>query len=170
MSDQIERFLPEPDAAERDMLRGWLEFHRATLARKLQGLTPDQLALRSASPSDMSLLALLRHHAEGERWMFGCLFLGEPDVPYFGPEDFTDLTGADRAVVDSSWAAWRAACERSRAIETAAQLDDLSAEPGPWHDEPVSMRWLLLHMIEEYARHNGHADLLRERIDGITGW
>jgi hypothetical protein len=169
-AEEIDRFVPEPGAGEREMLRGWLDFHRATLVRKLHGLTPEQLALRPAPPSDMSLLGLLRHHAEGERWMFGCLFLGEPDVPYFGREDFGDFTGADQSMVDASWDTWQVACERSRAIEAAAQLDDLSAEAGPWHDEPVSMRWLLMHMIEEYARHNGHADLLRERIDGNTGW
>ncbi|MBP6489951.1 MAG: DUF664 domain-containing protein, partial [Ilumatobacteraceae bacterium] len=77
------RRMPSRTADERTMLRQWLEFHRATFARKLQGLTPAQLALRSAEPSEMSLLGLLQHHAEGERWMFGCLFKGEPDVPYF---------------------------------------------------------------------------------------
>jgi hypothetical protein len=169
-AEDTDRLVPAPGAGERELLRGWLDFHRATLARKLHGLTPEQLAIRSAAPSEMSLLGLLRHHAEGERWMFECLFLGETDVPLFGSVDFGDLSGADQAMVDASWAAWRSACERSRAIEAAARLDDFSAEPGPWHDEPVSMRWLMLHMIEEYARHNGHADLLRERIDGDTGW
>jgi hypothetical protein len=152
------------------MLREWLDFQRATFARKLQGLTAAQLALRSAEPSEMSLLGMLQHHAEGERWMFGCLFLGKPDVPYFGAIDFGDFSGADEGVVAASWATWHGACERSRAVEAAAGLDDLSAIPGPWEDEPVSLRWLLVHMIEEYARHNGHADLLRERIDGSTGW
>ncbi len=170
MSSLPPRSLPSGAADERTQLRGWLDFHRATFARKLHGLTPEQLALRSAEPSDMSLLGLLQHHAEGERWMFGCLFLGEPDVPIFGPVDFGDFTGADDALVERSWEAWHAACDRSRTIEASVTLDTLSAEPGPWADEPVSMRWLLLHVIDEYARHNGHADLLRERIDGITGW
>ena len=152
------------------MLREWLEFQRATFARKLQGLTAAQLARQSVSPSQMSLLGMLQHHAEGERWMFGCLFLGEPDAPYFGTVDFGDFAGADDGLVAASWAAWHRACERSRSIEAAAELDDLTANPGPWEDEAVSLRWLLFHMIEEYARHNGHADLLRERIDGSTGW
>lgn len=164
------RHMPSRTADERTMLRQWLEFHRATFARKLQGLTPAQLALRSAEPSEMSLLGLLQHHAEGERWMFGCLFKGEPDVPYFSPVDFGDLTGADDAVVAASWAAWHEACARSREIEAAAALDDMTAMPGPWENEPVSLRWLVVHVIEEYARHNGHADLLRERIDGNAGW
>ena len=164
------RALPSATGGEREQLRGWLEFHRATFARKLEGLSPGQLALRSAEPSTMSLLGLLQHHAEGERWMLRCMFLGEPDVPYFGPVDFGDLTGADDELVRRSWAAWHDACERSRAIEAATDLDALSATPGPWADEPVTMRWLLFHVVEEYARHNGHADLLRERIDGNSGW
>ncbi|MGB8860918.1 MAG: DinB family protein [Ilumatobacteraceae bacterium] len=168
--EMIDRRLPSRTAGERDMLRGWLDFHRATFARKLQGLSPAQLALRSAEPSEMSLLGLLQHHAEGERYMFGCVFRAEADVPYFGDVDFGDLTGADDVVVATSWATWHQACERSRAIEAAAALDDMSAAAGPWEDEPVSLRWLMVHVIEEYARHNGHADLLRERIDGNSGW
>lgn len=164
------RSMPGGTADERTQLRMWLDFHRATFARKLQGLSPAQLATRSAEPSTMSLLGLLQHHAEGERWMFGCLFMGEPDVPYFGPVDFGDLTGADEALVERSWDTWHSACARSCGIEASVTLDTLSAAPGPWASEPVSMRWLLLHVIDEYARHNGHADLLRERIDGNTGW
>ncbi|MFZ4812496.1 MAG: DinB family protein [Ilumatobacteraceae bacterium] len=166
----VTRHLPARTADERTMLREWLDFQRATFAHKLEGLTAAQLARRSAEPSPMSLLGLLQHHAEGERWMFGCLFLGEPDEPFFGPVDFGDLTGSDDAAVAASWATWHEACERSRSIETTADLDDLTAIAGPWEDEPVSLRWVMVHMIEEYARHNGHADLLRERIDGATGW
>jgi hypothetical protein len=152
------------------MLRASLDFQRATFARKLEGLSPAQLALRSVEPSALSLLGLLQHHAEGERYMFGCIFCGEPDVAYFAEVDFGDLSGADEKVVAASWAAWHEACARSRGIEAAALLDDMSAAPGPWEGEPVSLRWLMLHVIEEYARHNGHADLLRERIDGKSGW
>lgn len=169
-TENIERLVPPAAAGEREMLRAWLDFHRATFERKLQGLSPEQLATRSAPPSEMSLLGLLRHHAEGERYMFCYLFLGDADVPYFGDTDFEDLTGADERVVDASWSAWRHACERSRHIEAAVDLDDLSAIAGEWDGVGVSMRWLLMHTIEEYARHNGHADLLRERIDGSTGW
>lgn len=164
------RILPASTADERASLCGWLEFHRATFARKLEGLSAAQMATRSAPPSDLSLLGLLRHHAEGERWTFQHLFRGGDDVPYFDTDDFADFTGADEAMVAASMQQWLAACDESRRIEAAASLDDLSAEPGPWADEPVSLRWLLLHTIEEYARHNGHADLLRERIDGNTGW
>ncbi len=166
----IARSLPGAGAGEREQLRGWLEFHRATFARKLDGLSAAQLAVRSAEPSAMSLLGLLQHHAEGERWMFRCLFQGEPDMPYFGPDDFGDFTGAGDELVQRSWDAWHDACERSRELEAATDLEALSATPGPWAGEPVSMRWLLFHVVEEYARHNGHADLLRERIDGISGW
>lgn len=92
--ESTERLIPPAAAGEREMLRAWLEFHLATFERKLQGLSPEQLATRSAPPSELSLLRLLRHHAEGERYMFGYLFLGEADVPYFGDTDFEDLTGS----------------------------------------------------------------------------
>ena len=171
MSDEVARDLPSATADERTMLRSWLDFHRATFARKLRGLSPGQLAERSALPSEMSLLGLLRHHAEGERWMFAHLFAGDDDVSYFANgHDFGDLGGADDEMVAQSFAVWQQACARSREIEAAADLDDMTAVPGPWAGEPVSLRWLMLHVIEEYARHNGHADLLRERIDGNTGW
>jgi hypothetical protein len=170
MRELPKRVMPPGDADERTQLRMWLDVHRVTFAQKLQGLTPEQLAMRSAEPSAISLLGLLQHHAEGERWMFRCLFLGEEDVPYFGPVDFGDFTGADDELVARSWDAWHDACDRSREIEAATDLDTMSVEPGPWIGQPVSMRWLLLHVIDEYARHNGHADLLRERIDGTTGW
>jgi hypothetical protein len=167
----VDRRVPASAVGEREMLRDWLEFHRATFARKIEGLSPAQLAVRASPPSDVSLLGLLRHHAEGERWMLGVLFAGDDDVAFFDDEqDFGDFTDVDEAVVAESMAAWQRSCDRSREIEAAASLDDLSAIPGPWANEPVSLRWLLMHTIEEYARHNGHADLLRERIDGLTGW
>jgi uncharacterized damage-inducible protein DinB len=158
-------------AEEREMLETWLEYHRATLAMKCEGLDDEQLRRRSVEPSTMSLLGLVRHMAEVERNWFRRVLgadLRDTDAgPIFyddaNPDgDFDDVDGAD---VASDMATWNAEIERAREIAAAHTLDDT----GIRHGEPVSLRWILVHMIEEYARHNGHADLLRERIDGATG-
>ncbi len=112
MDDAIDRRVPNSTAGEREMLRGWLEFHRATFARKIEGLSPKRLGVHASPPSEMSLLGLLRHHAEGERWMLGVVFAGDADVAYFTDEDFGDLTDADESVVAASMNAWHRACTR----------------------------------------------------------
>jgi uncharacterized damage-inducible protein DinB len=157
------------------MLDGWLEYHRETLAWKCEGLTPDQLRERSVAPSSMSLLGLVRHMAEVERSWWRRTVEGVEAPPFFyeretNPDgDFDDVDTAD---VDEAFARWREECEHGRAVAAARSLDDLSAA-APWSrhgdDRPVSLRWVLVHLVEEYARHNGHADLIRERIDGVTG-
>ncbi len=155
---------------ERPMLDGWLEYHRETLARKCEGLNAEQLAARSVPPSSMSLLGLVRHMAEVERFWFRRCFAGESDVRsiYCSKDDRDgDFDNASAENVDEGFATWRAECDVARAIGANAALEALSAK---LHDDAnVPMRWLLTHMIEEYARHNGHADLLRECIDGTTG-
>jgi uncharacterized damage-inducible protein DinB len=156
------------EAAEREMLNGWLEFHRATLQLKCDGLTDEQLRQRSVPPSGMSLLGLVRHLAEVERGWFRRGVGGE-DAParYYSKEnpdgDFDDVDSADTA---EAFATWRADCEQARAAVAAAPSLDYTFADG---ETRSSLRWVMLHMIEEYARHNGHADLLRERIDGATG-
>jgi uncharacterized damage-inducible protein DinB len=155
---------PPSIADERTLLTGFLDYHRDTLAWKCSGLTDEQLALRSTEPSSMSLLGLLRHMTEVERGWFIKRVAGQPITqPYSSKEnrdgDFDDL---DTHSVADVYAAWQAACEESRRITAGHDLDFVGAE-GEWK---FSVRWLLLHMIEEYARHNGHADLIRERIDG----
>ncbi len=155
-------------ADEREILTSTLDWHRRTFELKCQGLTPEQMAMRPVEPSTMSLHGLLRHLTGVERWWFRIQFAGE-DVPllYYSDErpeqDFDDTDGD----VEAAWAAWHEECERSRAIVAKAKLDDT----GRTHrgGEPFSLRWLLTHHIAEYARHDGHADLLRERIDGRTG-
>lgn len=161
---------PEPPrvGSEREILTSTLDWHRRTFELKCQGLTPEQLALRPVDPSTLSLHGLLRHLTGTERWWFRIQFAGE-DVPmlYYSdewPEQDFDDTGGD---VEVAWAAWREECARSREIVEAASLDDLGRVHG--NGEPFSLRWLLTHHIAEYARHDGHADLLRERIDGRTG-
>jgi uncharacterized damage-inducible protein DinB len=166
----VDRISPPRTAGERETLESWLDFHRATLALKCEGLTDEQLREESAPPSNLSLLGLVRHMAETERGWFRQVLGGE-DVPdlYVTPEDQdAEFTRAATADVAASFADWRTECELARkAVAAAPSLDVLAAQPTPLG--AASLRWIMVHMIEEYARHNGHADLLRERIDGATG-
>jgi len=176
-------FPPAPDRVdppfrdgERAAVEAWLEFHRTTLLHKCAGLTPEQLGTRSVPPSSLSLRGLVRHMTEVERGWFRRVVAGE-DVPplYYSDDDPDgDFDGVGRdgddpgTAVPQEWAAFTAELDRCRAVAAAHDsLDDVGARPR--HGQQVSLRWVYLHMIEEYARHNGHADLLRERIDGVTG-
>ena len=157
--------------AERESLDEWLQYHRETLAMKCDGLTPEQLCIRSVPPSTLSLIGLVRHMAEVERYWFRRLVAGEsPDSvgPIYysdaSPDGDFDLT--DPATVDEAMATWRSECDRADAIAAGRDLDETHFQAGRGD---ISMRWVLTHMIEEYARHNGHADLLRQCIDGATG-
>ena len=164
----VERTDPPRIGGEREMLEGWLEYHRATLLRKCSGLTDAQMRQASCPPSNLTLLGLVRHMTDVERGWFRRGVGGE-DVAFrldydANPEaDFEDLEGAD---VAEALAAYREECELARAALNAAPLLDVMIPEGR---REISVRWVLLHMIEEYARHNGHADLLREAIDGATG-
>jgi len=166
-----QRAEPGLQAGEREMLTGWLDYHRATLAWKCEGLTDDQLRERSVPPSGLSLLGLVRHLAECERSWFRHVLLGA-DLPYLysTPQDmdadFNDTGGADAATVLRTW---EQECAAARDAVAGVDLDALSKKGDRRTGQPFSLRWILTHMIEEYARHNGHADLLRERIDGATG-
>jgi uncharacterized damage-inducible protein DinB len=155
---------------ERATLNQYLRGQRLTLQVKCDGLDAGQLARRAVEPSTMSLLGLVRHLAEVERAWFRRRFAGL-DVPkrYQSEADPDgDFNGAvaDPAVVEEAWAAWR---EEVAFAEQFAQDHDLDFVGSDSAGEPVSLRELLVHMVEEYARHNGHADLLRERIDGRIG-
>ncbi|MHA6764145.1 DinB family protein [Streptacidiphilus sp. PAMC 29251] len=165
----IERIGPSSTAGEREMLRDFLDFHRATLAMKCEGLSDEDLRRASMPPSTLSLLGLVRHMAEVERAWFRRVFDGE-DVPLVWSDagDFQvayDARDADRV---QAFEAWEAEVARSREIERAAESLDLTGYSARW-EEDVSLRMVLLHMIHEYARHNGHADFLREGIDGVVG-
>jgi uncharacterized damage-inducible protein DinB len=166
----IDRKEPSTTAAEREMLDGWLDYHRATLEMKCEGLAPEELRLRAVPPSSLSLLGLVRHMAEVERGWFRNTFRGEEAPPlYYTDErpddDFDDL---ESACPEEVFATWHAECAHAREVGAAASLDELGKKQRRT-GESFSMRWILTHMIEEYARHNGHADLLRETIDGSTG-
>jgi uncharacterized damage-inducible protein DinB len=157
---------------ERASLLAWLDYHRETLAMKCEGLTADQLCQRAVPPSTMSLIGLVRHMAEVERNWFQRVLSGHGDDvagPIFyervvNPDgDFDDV---DPETVDVDIATWRR--EIAAADEVIAGLD-LDDRRLAGHHGELDLRWVLTHMIEEYARHNGHADLLREGIDGATG-
>ena len=149
------------------MLTAWLDWHRATLALKCEGLSPDQLRARLVPPSELSLLGLVRHMADVERGWFRRTLAGE-DVPdrYSSADDRDgDFDNVDTADPDEAFAAWREEREQADEIISRRALDATGRQRT---GREVSMRWILNHMIEEYSRHNGHADLLRERIDGAT--
>jgi len=156
---------------EKQTLVEYLRYQRLTLELKCSGLDAEQLARRSVEPSTMSLLGLLRHMAEVERGWFRQVAAGL-DVPRLyrtDAESDLDWDGAvaDPAVVDQAWAALSE--EQEFADRLIAEADDLGVVFADKGGNPISLRELLVHMIEEYARHNGHADLLRERIDGRLG-
>jgi uncharacterized damage-inducible protein DinB len=155
--------------SERAMLEGWLEFHRTTLLLKCEGLSDSQRKARPVATSTLSLHGLVRHMGEVERnWFRRCL-LREPDAPpiWYDPDvDDSELVPLDDADWDSDLTTWFEECERSRVAAAQRSLDDT----GLRHGEPCSLRWIYTHMIEEYARHNGHADLIRELVDGTVGW
>jgi uncharacterized damage-inducible protein DinB len=162
---------PEPPlvADEREMLRGFLEFHRATLAMKCAELSDEDLRKQSMPPSTLSLLGLVRHMAEVERTWFRRVINSE-DIPlvWSADGDFQvayDATDGTRA---DAFAAWEAEVGHSRRIEREAESLDVTGYNKKW-DEHVSLRLVMMHMMHEYARHNGHADFLREGVDGVTG-
>jgi uncharacterized damage-inducible protein DinB len=166
---------PRSDATstgERATLVDFLTGCRQTLELKCQGLDSEQMARRSTPPSNMSLLGLIRHMADVERYWFRQILSGE-DAPrrYRTTEDRdADFNGAsaDLAVVDDAWDAWRE--EVAYAEQCVEGFEDLGTTvPLPDEDEQIAVREVLVHMVEEYARHCGHADLLRERIDGRVG-
>ncbi|GGK92697.1 hypothetical protein Sme01_55210 [Sphaerisporangium melleum] len=162
---------PDPPliGGEREILTSYLDWHRETFALKCSGIEPGRLSERSVPPSSLSLHGLVRHLAGVERWWFRVQFAGE-DVPllYYSDDDpeqdFASLDGD----VGEALATWRAECEHSRRIVADASLDDTGTRLST--GEPIALRRILVSMIAEYARHNGHADLLRERLDGATGY
>ena len=162
---------PPLDADERTTLTAFLDFQRATLALKCDGLTDDQLRERAVPPSDLSLLGIVRHMAEVERNWFRPVLGGREMATIFAPD--RDWEAAFREVatagVPEAFRAWQEECGHARALVAAAPTLDTGGHRGPTSQHWFSVRWVLTHMIEEYARHNGHADLLRERLDGSTG-
>ena len=164
------RNLLEPPTGETAILRDYLERYRMTFEMKCEGLTPTQLAARSVPPSTMSLLGLVRHLARIEHHWFRRRLERREDLPvlYWTEEepdlDFEDALGTESCVTDA-WDSWHR--EVAHAQEVYARYDDLGEAFVP--GEPWEVRGVVVHLIEEYARHCGHADLMRECVDGRTG-
>jgi hypothetical protein len=164
---------PEPlfIADERRSLDSWLDYHRATLLWKCAGLTADQLAVRPVPTSALSLLGLVRHMAENERIWFRVRFAGEDigRLYYWSPDQpevELDLAAADSAEVDFAIYATEVAAVR---VTVGGHALGEKFVYGTQGQPERDLRWVYVHMIEEYARHNGHADLIRELLDGSTG-
>jgi uncharacterized damage-inducible protein DinB len=163
----------EPDFAgdELTTLTGFLQWYRDTLKLKCDGLTPEQLAMRAVAPSTMSLLGLVRHMADVERGWFRRFMAGEDAPPIFWTKEHRDADW-DGAVpteecVAEAWRHWEAeVANAKRFVEEAESLDLLSRDQ---RRGAGSLRRVVVHMIEEYARHIGHADIMREQIDGRVG-
>jgi uncharacterized damage-inducible protein DinB len=156
---------------EREVLRDYLRHYRLTFEMKCDGLDAEQMARRSVEPSSMSLLGLLRHLAKVEQTWFRITMAGN-DIPRLYVSDGNrngDFDGAvaDPDVVAEAWESWRREVAYAEEfVDQAESLEVMSTHPTR---DPISLRILLVHLIEEYARHCGHADLIRERIDGRTG-
>jgi uncharacterized damage-inducible protein DinB len=154
---------------EREMLKAWLEFHRVTLLLKCEGLDDAARKSRPVASSKLSLHGLVRHMAEVERNWFRRVLLQDAEASpiWYDPtiED-SELVPLDDANWEADLRAWQAECDASRRAAASRALDDT----GVRHGEPCSLRWIYVHMMEEYARHNGHADLLRELTDAHVGW
>ena len=156
-------------ADERTMLEAWLDFHRQTLLMKCAGLSAEQLKRRSAAPSTLTLHGLVRHMAKVERGWFRICFAGQDIGNLYSTDawpnaDFDDLASADPA---TDFVTFAEEVRLARAVTVGRSLDDTFVHPRRRIE--INLRWVYIHMIEEYARHNGHADLIRECIDGVTG-
>ncbi len=156
---------------ERGTLTDYLHAYRQTLELKCQGLDAEQMVRRSVPPSDLSLLGLVRHMADVERNWFRVVLAGEEAPHHFGGDDdwdaaFLDATPAT-AGIEEAWSAWRQEVDfAGRFVDSCPDLDRTGVMSN---GQPIALREVLIHMIEEYARHCGHADLIRERIDGRVG-
>jgi hypothetical protein len=170
IAPDAERAEPPLIGAERMLLEHYLDYHRQTLLVKCAGLTPEQLVMRAVPPSTMTLLGLVRHLAEVERSWFRRRLAGEEidflyvDIDSNPDGEFDDV---DPAHAERDFDIYRREVPAARAAAAGRSLDDTFVHP--YRQVEMSLRWVYLHMIEEYARHNGHADLIRERIDGATG-
>jgi uncharacterized damage-inducible protein DinB len=165
-----DRIGPPSFGSEREMLRAFLDYHRSTLVMKCQGLADEELRQQSMPPSTLSLLGLVRHMAEVERTWFRRAF-EDNHAPMVWSDEVDDFQAAFDASTSSrseAFAAWEAEVDNSRRIEQSAESLEVAGYQPRW-DEEVSLRMVMLHVLLEYGRHNGHADLIREGIDGTVG-
>jgi uncharacterized damage-inducible protein DinB len=166
-SDEISRSSRPALADERTTMLAFLGWHRATLKLKCADLGAEDLARRSVGASALSLLGLVRHAADSERFWFRQVMAGSDAGSLYPGQTAFDVTEASSEMAVDAFRAWaEEAAFADRFVQEAPSLDITGQEPG---EGPVSLRWVLTHMLEEYARHNGHADLLREQLDGTAG-
>ena len=156
-------------APERETLRGWLNFHRATLAWKCDGLADTELKRRSMPPSTLTLLGLVRHMAEVERHWFRRIIASET-IRHVWSEDWNfqaayDASNSTRA---EAFGSWQSEIDHARRIERDVASLEETFRVAAWNCD-ATLRTVFLHLIHDYARHNGHADFLREAIDGTVG-
>jgi uncharacterized damage-inducible protein DinB len=165
--ERSEDYPERRNAPEQVMLQDWLDWHRATLLRKCAGLNAAQLATRSVPPSALSLLGLVRHMSDTERGWVRQTYRAEqiPDLYYRPDLPDADFKEADPACAEEDFEIYRAECRAVDAALEGAKLDDTFT----FREQTLSVRWMWQHLVEEYARHNGHADLIREAIDGSAG-
>jgi uncharacterized damage-inducible protein DinB len=150
---------------ERSVLLGYLTYHRAVLARKVDGLLDEQARLATCPPSTLTLLGLIRHMTDVERWWFRRVLLAEDVQALFDDDEEWQLP-AEATIADTMAAYWSEIETVDRHLATASMDDRSLGEPEFGRH---TLRRTIVHMIEEYARHCGHADLIREAIDGATG-
>jgi uncharacterized damage-inducible protein DinB len=150
---------------ERSVLLGYLAYHRAVLARKAEGLSEEQARRAACPPSTLTLLGLIRHMTDGERWWFRRVLLAE-DVPALFDDEQEWQLPPEVTMADALTAYWEEIAVVDQHLAAAGMDDPTVGGPEPGQHR---LRRTIVHMIEEYARHCGHADLLREAVDGATG-
>ncbi|MDQ3659809.1 MAG: DinB family protein [Actinomycetota bacterium] len=156
------------EGSEKELLEATLDYHRATLLLKSAGLSEHDLR-REMTPSGTSLLGLVKHLAYVERWWFQWVHAGdEVSFPWTDDDPNADFRVEPEETAEQVFDLYRAETQRNHRIAAEAELDAVARRPHRDEARP-NLRWVLLHMIQETARHNGHADVLRELIDGTTG-
>lgn len=153
---------------ERVLIETTLDFHRGTLLWKTAGLTPEQLMVKAGGVSPLTLLGVVRHMARVERFWWRIVATQTADGPLFQSDDDpdADFNGGDASTAEADIATLRTEIDAAKAAVADMSLD----HEFPSNDEgPMSLRWVYLHMIQEYARHNGQVDILRENVDGLVG-
>lgn len=160
---------PPAAAPEKEMLEAFLDYHRATLLCKVDGVSDEDLR-KPGTPSGVTLLGLVKHLADVERSWFREVFTGEVNAQDVWSDDdpYRYWRIEPDETTEDILAFYRDETERSREAVQGAELDEVARNPD-YQRRGLTLRWIMLHMIEETARHNGHADILREAIDGQTG-
>lgn len=170
MTAAPQRTEPSWTADERAMLDQWLDYHRATLRLKCAGLSDEQLRTTSCPPSNLTLLGLVRHLTDVERGWFlrgvgGQTMQQVPPLYYSDDDEEGDIENLYSASTQDVFNAYNRTISDIQAAIADVELDQTFNNGG----QPCSVRYVYMHMIEEYARHNGHADLIRQALDGATG-